>query len=262
MFAKLLKQEWRGSRKVIGVLCAVILISGVIIGTTALTMTKWGSLGDSDVAATLALLLVMACVIAVALSCAASIVYVLCRFYRSRFTEEGYLTYTLPVSNHSLMLSSILMSAAEMLLVLVAAAVAVMVAFGIFALALPWQEVGPDTWNAFRETAACVFRSLGENAGVLWQAIAFVVLMGLSKLMELMLAVTVGGMAAKKHPVLMAVLVYYGLEFVRLLVMVTMVTKVMRMEPVLAATNVVSLVVIIGGYFLIYWLTDKKLNLT
>lgn len=262
MFAKLLKQEWRGSRKVIGVLCAVILISGVIIGTTALAMTKWGSLGDSDVAATLALLLVMACVIAVALSCAASIVYVLCRFYRSRFTEEGYLTYTLPVSNHSLMLSSILMSAAEMLLVLVAAAVAVMVAFGIFALALPWQEVGPDTWNAFRETAACVFRSLGENAGVLGQAIAFVVLMGLSKLMELMLAVTVGGMAAKKHPVLMAVLVYYGLEFVRLLVMVTMVTKVMRMEPVLAATNVVSLVVIIGGYFLIYWLTDKKLNLT
>lgn len=261
MFAKLLKQEWRGSRKVIGVLCAVILISGVIIGTTALAMTKWGSLGDSDVAATLALLLVMACVIAVALSCAASIVYVLCRFYRSRFTEEGYLTYTLPVSNHSLMLSSILMSAAEMLLVLVAAAVAVMVAFGIFALALPWQEVGPDTWNAFRETAACVFRSLGENAGVLGQAIAFVVLMGLSKLMELMLAVTLGGMAAKKHPVLMAVLVYYGLEFVRLLVMVTMVTKVMRMEPVLAATNVVSLVVIIGGYFLIYWLTDKKLNL-
>ena len=123
MFAKLLKQEWRGSRKVIGVLCAVILISGVIIGTTALAMTKWGSLGDSDVAATLAVLLVMACVIAVALSCAASIVYVLCRFYRSRFTEEGYLTYTLPVSNHSLMLSSILMSAAEMLLVLVAAAV-------------------------------------------------------------------------------------------------------------------------------------------
>lgn len=258
MFAKLLKQEWRGSRKVIGLLCAVILISGVIIGTTALAMTKWGSLGDSDVAATLALLLVMACVIAVALSCAASIVYVLCRFYRSRFTEEGYLTYTLPVSNHSLMLSSILMSAAEMLLVLVAAAVAVMEAFGIFALALPWQEVGPDTWNAFRETAACVFRSLGENAGVLGQAIAFVVLMGLSELMELMLAVTVGGMAAKKHPVLMAVLVYYGLEFVRLLVMVT---KVMRMEPVLAATNVVSLVVIVGGYFLIYWLTDKKLNL-
>lgn len=251
MFAKLLKQEWRGSRKVIGLLCAVILISGVIIGTTALAMTKWG---DSDVAATLAVLLVMACVIAVALSCAASIVYVLCRF-----TEEGYLTYTLPVSNHSLMLSSILMSAAEMLLVLVAAAVAVMEAFGIFALALPWQEVGPDTWNAFRETAACVFRSLGENAGVLGQAIAFVVLMGLSELMELMLAVTVGGMAAKKHPVLMAVLVYYGLEFVRLLVMVT---KVMRMEPVLAATNVVSLVVIVGGYFLIYWLTDKKLNLT
>lgn len=258
MFAKLLKQEWRGSRKVIGVLCAVILISGVIIGTTALAMTKWGSLGDSDVATTLALLLVMACVIAVALSCAASIVYVLCRFYRSRFTEEGYLTYTLPVSNHSLMLSSILMSAAEMLLVLVTAAVAVMVAFGIFALALPWQEVGPDTWNALRETAACVFRSLGENAGVLGQAIAFVVLMGLSELIELMLAVTVGGMAAKKHPILMAVLVYYGLEFVRLLVMVT---KVMRMKPVLAAANVVSLVVIVGGYFLIYWLTDKKLNL-
>lgn len=258
MFAKLLKQEWRSSRKVIGLLCAVILISGAIIGTMALVMTKWEHLGDSDVAATLALLLVMACVIAVALSCAASVVYVLCRFYRSRFTEEGYLTYTLPVGNHSLMLSSILMSGAEILLVLAAAGAAVMLAFGIFALALPWQEVGPDTWNALRQSARCVFQSIGDDPGFVGQAILFAVLMGLSQLIELMLAVTIGGMAARKHPILMAVLAYYGLEFIRLVVMISGVAQ----NTFLAATNTVSLIVMTGGYFLIYWLTSKKLNLS
>ena len=259
MFAKLLKQEWRSSRKMIGLLCTVILISGVIIGTLALMITKWEGLTASDLGATLVLLVVMACIIAVALSCAAGVVYVLCRFYRSRFTEEGYLTYTLPVSNHSLMLSSIVMSAAEILLVLLAAAVAVMLAFGIFALALPWHEVGADTWNAFRQSADCVFQSLGENADILGKGILFAVLLILSELIQLMLAVTMGGMAAKKHPILMAVLVYYGLEFIRLLMMIT---GWFTAGGVLAAMDTVSLVILVGGYFLIYWLTDKKLNLT
>ena len=46
MFAKLLKYEWRSSRKTIATLCAVILISGLLIGSGAFafTMGVWNRL--------------------------------------------------------------------------------------------------------------------------------------------------------------------------------------------------------------------------
>ena len=156
MFAKLLKYEWRSSRKTIATLCAVILISGLLIGSTTFAMVRWDSLSSgSDVLAIIPVLLISLCIMAAAVSCAASVFYVLWRFYKSRFTEEGYLTYTLPVNNHFLILSSLLMSTLEILLVLLAAAAAVVLAMGIFSLSLPWKAIGPDTWNA-------AWRILGE----------------------------------------------------------------------------------------------------
>ena len=131
MFAKLLKNEWRSSRKTIATLCTVILISGLLIGSATLAMVRWDSLSSgSDLLAIIPMLLISLCIMAVAVSCAASVFYALWRFYRSRFTEEGYLTYTLPVNNHFLILSSLLMSALEILLVLLAAGVAVALALG------------------------------------------------------------------------------------------------------------------------------------
>ena len=110
MFTKLLKNEWRASRKTIGLLCAVILISGLLIGSASLGLFYMAENTGSDALFVLLTILVVVCVVAVALSCAASVFYALWRFYRSRFTEEGYLTYTLPVNHHQLMLSGILVS--------------------------------------------------------------------------------------------------------------------------------------------------------
>ena len=89
MFTKLLKNEWRASRKTIGLLCAVILISGLLIGSASLGLFYMAENTGSDALFVLLTILVVVCVVAVALSCAASIFYALWRFYRSRFTEEG-----------------------------------------------------------------------------------------------------------------------------------------------------------------------------
>ena len=138
MFGKLMKAEWRASRRIIGALCAVVLISGALLGLMG-NVLLWESSGSWQLPGfvnVLFSLLSMTAVLAVTLSLAASVFYVLWRYYRSRFTEEGYLTYTLPVNNHQLMLSSILASVLEMLLVALAAMAAVALAFGIFAAGL------------------------------------------------------------------------------------------------------------------------------
>ena len=263
MFAKLLKNEWRASRSVVSTLCVIILISGAMIGFGGLIAARGERifLGREFFGVLLGTLM-MLCVFAVAASCGASVFYALYRFYRSRFTEEGYLTYTLPVSNHSLMLSNILMSILEIALVLLAAAVAVGLAFGIFALALPWKEVGAETWDAIWRNLEDLCSELGNHSGEIASVLGFLILVCLSQLIVLMLSVTIGAIVAKKHPILMAVAAYYGLGLVRGAVNIFGILGSDRITNVLTAADISNLVTIVAGYFLMYWLTSKKLNLT
>ena len=95
------------------------------------------------------------------------------------------------------------------------------------------------------------------------QAALMMLLGALSRLIVLMLAVTIGGMAAKKHPVLMALLAYCGIGFVQMLISLTVLASglVQTSGLTVGIMNAMSLVTILGGYFLMYFLTTRKLNL-
>lgn len=259
MFGKLMKAEWRASRRVIGALCAVVLISGALLGLMGNVLLRessgsWQLPGFVNV---LFSLLSMTAVLAVTLSMAASVFYVLWRYYRSRFTEEGYLTYTLPVNNHQLMLSSILASVLEILLVGLATVAAMAIAFGIFAAELPWNEVDRGlVWSRFRELL-----SLRPVAGDVLLVLLNMVLMGLAALLTLMLAVTIGATAAKKHPILLAIAVYYGLSLVRMAAYLNAADACTSSGATLAALAGVNAAAMLIAYFWMYYLTSRRLNL-
>lgn len=260
MFGKLMKAEWRASRRVIGALCAVVLISGALLGLLGNLLLRessgsWQLPGFVNV---LFSLLSVAAVLAVALSLAASVFYALWRYYRSRFTEEGYLTYTLPVTNHQLMLSSILASVLEILLVGLATVAAVAMAFGIFAAELPWNEVDWGlVWSRFRELL-----SLRPVVGDVLLVLLNMVLMCLATLLTLMLAVTIGATAAKKHPVLLAIAVYYGLSLVRMAACLNAADAAyLSSGAALAALAGVNAAATLIAYFWMYYLTSRRLNL-
>lgn len=260
MFGKLMKAEWRASRRVIGALCAVVLISGVLLGLLGNLLLRessgsWQLPGFVNV---LFSLLSVAAVLAVALSLAASVFYALWRYYRSRFTEEGYLTYTLPVNNHQLMLSSILASVLEILLVGLATVAAMAMAFGIFAAGLPWNEVDWGlVWSRFGELPSSFRPVVGDVLLVLLN----MVLMGLATLLTLMLAVTIGATAAKKHPILLAIAVYYGLSLVRMAAYLNAVNACTSSGATLAALAGVNAAAMLIAYFWMYYLTSRRLNL-
>lgn len=260
MFGKLMKAEWRASRRVIGALCAVVLISGALLGLLGNLLLRessgsWQLPGFVNV---LFSLLSVAAVLAVALSLAASVFYALWRYYRSRFTEEGYLTYTLPVNNHQLMLSSILASVLEILLVGLATVAAVAMAFGIFAAELPWNEVDWGlVWSRFEE----LLSSFHPVAGDVLLVLLNMVLMCLATLLTLMLAVTIGATAAKKHPVLLAIAVYYGLSLVRMAACLNAADACASSGAALAALAGVNAAATLIAYFWMYYLTSRRLNL-
>ena len=266
MFGKLMKAEWRASRRVIGILCLAVLIAALVLGLIAcgLMMAEtrnWSIHGPMELVVAL---LSVAAIMVIAVAWAASIFYALWRFYRSRFTEEGYLTYTLPVNGHQLMLSSILASVLEILVVLLATAAACVLGVGVGALGIPWKEAPADFWPRLWEQLGELWLEFAPYRGAAAEAALTAFLMALSQLIMLMLAVTIGGMAAKKHPVLMAILVYYGIGLVRTVADVTVLvgdSALKRTLSVMGTMNVLSAVTIVGGYFIMYFLTTRKLNL-
>ena len=266
MFGKLIKAEWRASRRVVGLLCLAVLIAGLVLGGIGcgLFLAENHNWQVHGTVVLLLALLTAAAMMTMAIAWAASVFYALWRFYKSRFTEEGYLTYTLPVSGHQLMLSAILSSVLEILAVLLATAAATLLGMGVCALGLPWKEVPADFWPRAWEQLGEVWSEFARHGDIAVQAALMMLLGALSRLIMLMLAVTIGGMAAKKHPILMAILVYYGISLVWTIIEVTVLVgngALNKTLSVMGTMNVLSAVTIVGGYFIMYFLTTRKLNL-
>lgn len=276
MFAKLLKHEWRATRGIIGLLCVIILICGLMIGCSVhyLIWAENSSGGPqvvvevgsetSDVMSVICVLLVMTGVMAVAVCGAASVFVVVWRFYKSRFTDEGYLTFTLPVTHHQLLLSSILNSIWGVFLVILACIVAVGIAAVLFLLAIPQEIIWADVWVSLESVWQQLWESFCKNADQFVLLGISTVASAIAQLIELMLAVTIGALLAKKHKILAAVGVYYGINLVCSVITNMLAVTANTTQDVnifLATPAVLGLIASAAGYCLMYWLTSRKLNL-
>ena len=284
MFAKLLKHEWRSTRGVIGMLCVIILVCGLTIGGITNFLMRCAVTGEdvvqvegtaiyveetsaatqiSPFAVTVCTLLFMTAFMAVAICCAASVFVVIWRFYKSRFGDEGYLTFTLPVNHHQLLLSSILNSVIGIVLVFLAAAAAVVLSCILFMMGFPvdfWPEAAGAVCRAF----GTLMEAMEGNWMIFWEILGTVLLAGLHEIVVLMLSVTIGAMIAKKYKLLAAVGAYYLIALAELMIRMAVMTNTILSENVASlftGFNWIALVTIVGGYWLMYFLTSRKLNL-
>lgn len=284
MFAKLLKHEWRSTRGVIGMLCVIILVCGLTIGGIANFLMPYAvASGDviqveetaiyveeTNVADQISPYVYIACMLlfmtafaAVAICCAASVFVVIWRFYKSRFSDEGYLTFTLPVNHHQLLLSSILNSVIGIVLVFLAAAAAVVLSCILLLMAFPmdfWPEAAAAVGRAF----GTLMESMEGNWAIFWEIAGTMLLSGLHQIVVLMLSVTIGAMIAKKYKLLAAVGAYYLIGLVQVIVQMVVMANSFLSENIgtlFAGFNWIALLTILGGYWLMYYLTSRKLNL-
>ena len=212
----------------------------------------------------LCIILTSAGMFAIGCCCVGAVVLLISRFYKRCFTDEGYLTFTLPVNNHQILLSSLVNTVLGILLVILAAVVGVGVIFVLFLSAAPQTIIWADVWASWRDVWAQLMESFRKNAG------EFVIL-GVSgiagafaSLIELMLAVTIGALIAKKHKFIAMVAVYYGIQVVLGMAsafFATTATFIRSLSGLLGSTVVISCAVTVGGYFLVHWLVSRKLNL-
>lgn len=264
MFVKLLKNEFRATRNAMMVLCFTALGAG-ILGGLAMGWLFWLSTQQVEMNALIVLCtLVMAASLIALGVCGVGVFLMLVeRFFRSRFTDEAYLTFTLPVNTHQVLLSSLVSSGLNMLITFVT----VFLSFGIMMLIgcsfmagfwdITWEML-PELWNSLCNSMSW------EIAGYLALVVADM-LAGLAyELVIVMLAVTIGALIARKHKILAAIGVYYGINMVLSIFSVTAMTSGVLFRDfrfVLISTGLMWLAIAVAGYFLMHYLVNRKLNL-
>ena len=269
MFTKLLKHEWRATRGMLGTLCLVCLGASLLGGgTMRYLIGATFQEAQHDAIVVLNVLAMVAAMIVVAVAGVAGLFLHIGRFYKSRFTDEGYLTFTLPVNTHQNLLSSMINSAIGMVIVFFVICAALVIWLMIGFSGIPdfyktvWEKL-PELWEVF----------LRVCDQMPWKYVGLFLMNVLTgsvcELVVLMLSVTIGSIIAKKHKILATVGVYYGINVV--ISMVSSFTMAMGafsgadgklwMLRFFNSTAALMVVISVAGYFLMYWLADRKLNL-
>ena len=270
MFAKLMKHEWRATRGVLGLIC-LICVSAAVLGGLSMRYLTWIStqLRSMNLVNALCVIAMIVSMIAVAVCGMAELIYLIWRFYKSRYTDEGYLTFTLPVTTHQILLSSVVNSIVGMVIV---AAVVLFSIAGMLLIGFSWMD---GFWASLGEVISQLFAEMKRYIG--WEQLGYAAillcdgLMGvICGLVMLMLSVTIGSVIARKHKILAAVGTYYGLSVLMSVgetVLLSLVTIRTGEESgyflrITGFSGLLLLAISVGGYFLTHYLADRKLNLT
>ncbi len=280
MLGKLLKHEWKSVWGVPTLLIGILMIIAILAGLTfvlPIWESEWVGLPLSGVMLFVTFYLAM---IAVMLGIS---IYFAVRFYKNMFTDEGYLTHTLPVTPRQLLLNKVITMSAWNLIGELAIIASLFVFGGITMLSMMSKD---STFARELMEGISAWRELMESPymdGFEWFCISILcmILVGaFSGSMQIIGSITLGQMV-RRHRVLGAIGIYFGLAIALQIVNTAFVMPVMMkmmessfdgrysnqqtpfpvLTPVYLIMTCVSLAVGIGLYFMSEYLLRRQLEL-
>lgn len=209
MLGKLIKQEWLSAWKIptvlIGAVFAAATIFGLFCASPVWDLVDWWG-ADVILSATILLFYgaIMCCAVGTS-------IYLAVRYYRSMYSNEGYLTHTLPVTSNQLLLSKMInFSIWELLSI-----ICVMFNIMLFVAFIALREVGyRSLFESFRVVLADMQSILSSEYTTGWElfmvlTIILILVGTVSKSLLYMGSVNIGQLWAR-HRVAGAILVYAG----------------------------------------------------
>lgn len=283
MFSRLLKHEWRSSSGLLGLLSLAAGGIGVLATVVLRILVNFSeelldTLGDWAVVVMSALsMFLFFSVVALSVYAIAVQVILLYRFYKNKFTDEGYLTFTLPVKTTHIFWSSFLNMLIWLLISLVVVAAVIFLA--VFVGTAKDGLVNMDIFDDIKQTLDMLSLADWDVLFSEKLVVPYLIVMALTvlttplyALIVPMACITAGAVLAKKHKILASFGVYYGLNFV-----VGIVTAVANVVPsILTLGNgdmggyyvtsgtiqlVITVALTVGAYFFTTHVMKKKLNL-
>lgn len=217
MLGKLLKYENKTLAKTlfplgIGVLL-VALLGAFMMKLNLFLEGRASEFVSSLVGITTAILLIFS-FLAIISAAFIAVFLILQRYYKSFFTDEGYLTFTLPVKTHELLFTKLISSILWSLFIALCV-VAGIVLFGLFGTSVGW--INDEVSDFFRLLFEEIGRFFGEFKGVAVLQTVEGIFLGIGTLcMQFLmyeLAITLGSIIAKKHKILASIGMYFGVNF-------------------------------------------------
>ena len=273
MLGKLLKHEWKSVWKIPAILLGVLLGVSVFAGSTFFVPVWNSELNGLGILAMLVWMMYYFAIIGVSMGVT---LYLAIHFYKTMFTDEGYLTHTLPVTSHELLLSKILPMMAWQLLATVAILISVAIFGSMAILALNSDGL------TFREVYRQIFAVLAEEGffgdmsliGFITSLLLMLLAGVINGAMMIVGSVSIGQMVGK-HKVLGSIGAYFAISMVvQILSCVVFVPVVVFnvsndmpksvfdvLTPCYFGMSVLVILVSVGLYFLSEYLIRRKLNL-
>lgn len=260
MFLKMVKHEFRASfRALIFVYGALLAMALLTRGSIWLMEATNGSAPATMFGIMMILMFILACVACIILT----LVLMMVRFARSVHGDEGYLTNTLPVGIHSIILSRLLVAFTGML----CAAVTVFVSYKIITFEIA----------SVQEAESVISVAFSANGLEAVKTLLEVVVVGMIGMMTSVLmtfaAVSIGHSFAGKKAgmsVLFFFVLYFGMQLVNVFVMIAMFAinlssgaeEINLTDHMLLIVGIEDLL-FSGLYYFLTWLMMKKhLNLS
>lgn len=274
MFGKLLKHDLRALFKHwwIGAVIsfAISVLGGVCLQIVDVDYTEHESLTQ------LGALGLFFSVVAIMMLPVFTEVLAIIRYYKNFFSDEGYLTFTLPVKKTSLLDSKL---AATFIFTVGAALMTVINFSTLLAVGVPEHFFDSMILEYLWKVIKAVYGKLGFY-GVPYTILGLltVIALVLISILFVFVCITVASAIAKKHKVIAAIGIYYGANICLSLAaqimsfggVPTVLTRISELEAaqvklagLFVMTGVLGIMMLVfsGLYLLLVYLLDKRLNL-
>lgn len=225
MFAKLLKYDFRSTKKIGLILLLCILGAAVLGGAGIVSIVGIVESGISDalrsVLTVMLTLTIVMSVITLIIAAFVMFVYICVNFYKSLVTDEGYLTFTLPVKAKDILLSKTVNGIVWMVITVLAIIVSIfLVAFVvIFILSDKPLDFLSDAGQLISQIIREIITAFGESGT--WDFVLNVILVvanlivaGITSLLLCFTAIFTGSVIVKKNKALAAFGLVYGFNAV------------------------------------------------
>ncbi len=289
MFGKCLKHEFRATKRLLVPLFIAMIVAGILAGIFFGVTARFFSNDVDQIASTVGMILsglasglsttVLFALFAV--SVVVCFILIIRRFYTSFFTDEGYLTFTLPVSVNTHLFSKF---TAAYIWEILSAVVALISVFIIAFLTV--LIGGPDLFGSTSDVAEAIniweilaeafFGSEANIALSIVLSVVYFIIATAASIFMLYLSIAFACMLAKKYRLIIGIVCYYVISSVFSTISGIIQTVFMLVPALnedasaiigvfstgsLIALIVLSIVQLIVCYLGTNWVLTKKLNL-
>ncbi len=280
MLGKCLKYDLRSSGKLILPLSLIaVLVSA--FGCAVIAFLEWFSnlYTDENVVTVLVytlgtMFIFTAAIVGIVGFPICTTVVIVHRFYTSCYTDEGYLTFTLPVTTHKLLISKTL---SGFIWSIYSAVISVICIGGYILTCIGLFSSAVEIRTLFDEVVDMIFDQYGLSFAA--NAVSYIVSMLASSLfgiLVLYLSFTIGAMLTKKYKALAGIAIYFAINVVASTVQSigsvftsigfgaaesSLINSGWYLNITLWVSTVITAALSVGAYYLMHYIFKNKLNL-